>query len=319
MAKVGIRLKYTDDVAALTAENLANYDALAIFRDSGDLPPKQEAALVEFIQGGKGLVAIHCASHCFRNSDRYTALVGGRFLRHGTGVFRARIIDAQHPAIRGVKSFESWDETYVHNQLAGDIRVLMVREEKDGYEPYTWVREEGKGRVFYTALGHDEHSWKQPGFHRLLEQGIRWAAGHPSPHPSPSGGGEGGEVSDAKPFQYVDAKVPNYLPGKAWGTTGEPIGKMQLPLPPAESMKHMHLPEGFEVQLFAAEPDIVRPIAMAWDARGRLWIAESVDYPNDMQPPGQGHDRIKICEDTNGDGRADKFTIFADKLSTAPH
>jgi putative membrane-bound dehydrogenase-like protein len=54
---------------------------------------------------------------------------------------------------------------------------------------------------------------------------------------------------------------------------------------------------------------------MAWDARGRLWIAESVDYPNDMQPPGQGHDRIKICEDTKGDGRADKFTIFADKLS----
>jgi putative membrane-bound dehydrogenase-like protein len=304
LARVGIQIEFTRDVEALTPARLARYDAVAIYRDSGDLPPKQEAALLEFIEGGKGLVAIHCASHCFRNSDKYTALVGGRFLRHGTGVFRARIIDAQHPAMQGVKSFETWDETYVHNQLAEDIRVLMVREEQGGYEPYTWVRQQGKGRVFYTALGHDERTWKQEGFHKLLERGIRWAAGQTA-----------GPRKDVKPLEYVAAKVPYYVPGKAWGTTGEPVSQMQKPLPPAESMKHMHLPEGFEVQLYAAEPDIAKPIAMAWDARGRLWIAETEDYPNDMQPPGKGHDRIKICEDTKGDGRADKFTVFADKLS----
>jgi putative membrane-bound dehydrogenase-like protein len=304
LARFGIQVEFTKDVEALTPATLAKYDAVAIYRDSGDLPPKQEAALLEFIESGKGLVAIHCASHCFRNSDKYTALVGGRFLRHGTGVFRARIIDAQHPAVQGVKSFESWDETYVHNQLADDIRVLMVRKEQGGYEPYTWVRQQGKGRVFYTALGHDERTWKQEGFHKLLEQGIRWAAGQTA-----------GPRKDIKPFEYMAAKVPYYVPGKAWGTTGEPIARMQKPLAPAESMKHMHLPEGFEVQIYAAEPDIAKPIAMAWDARGRLWIAETEDYPNDMQPPGKGHDRIKICEDTHGDGRADKFTVFADKLS----
>jgi putative membrane-bound dehydrogenase-like protein len=304
LAERSIQIDFTKDVEALTPTRLARYDAVAIFRDSGDLPAKQEAALLEFIEGGKGLVAIHCASHCFRNSDKYTALVGGHFLRHSTGVFRARIIDAQHPAMREVKSFESWDETYVHNQLADDIRVLMVREEQGGYEPYTWVRQQGKGRVFYTALGHDERTWKEAGFHKLLEQGIRWAAGQTA-----------GPPRDVKPFEYVEANVPHYLPGKPWGTTGKPIGQMQKPLSPAESMKHMHLPEGFEVQLYASEPDIAKPIAMAWDARGRLWIAETEDYPNDMQPPGKGHDRIKICEDTDGDGRADKFTVFADKLS----
>ena len=68
-------------------------------------------------------------------------------------------------------------------------------------------------------------------------------------------------------------------------------------------------------RLFAAEPEIAKPICMAWDHRGRLWIAESVDYPNTKQPPGQGRDRIKICEDTDGDGRADKFTVFAEGLS----
>jgi putative membrane-bound dehydrogenase-like protein len=304
LAKADIRVEYTDDVADLTAERLAKYDALAIFRESGDLPPKNEAALLDYVGGGKGLVAIHCASHCFRNSDRYTALVGGRFLRHTTGVFRARVLDAQHPALQGFHSFESWDETYVHNQVADDIRVLMVRDEAGGCEPYTWVREQGKGRVFYTALGHDEHTWKQEGFHKLLESGIRWAAGKVPPR------------ADVKPFEYVeDVKVPYYVPGARWGTTGEPLKRMQKPLEPAESMKHMHLPEGFEVQLFAADPDIAKPIAMAWDERGRLWIAETADYPNDMQVPGKGHDRIRILEDTDGDGRADRFTLFADKLS----
>jgi putative membrane-bound dehydrogenase-like protein len=305
LAKDSIDVTYVQEVDdALTPERLAKYDALLIFRDHGDLPPKAEAALLDFVEGGKGLFALHCASNCFRNSDKYTALVGGRFLRHDTGTFRARIIDAQHPAMRGLSSFESWDETYVHDQLGKDIRVLMVREEQGGYEPYTWVRDQGKGRVFYTALGHDEHTWKAEGFQKLLEQGLRWC------------GGKVPEDKDVKPFEYVDANVPFYPPGEKWGTTSDQATrKMQLPLDPEQSMKHMHLPEGFEVQLFASDPDIYRPICMAWDARGRLWIAETVDYPNDKQPPGQGHDRIVILEDTKGTGKADKFTVFAEGLS----
>jgi putative membrane-bound dehydrogenase-like protein len=302
LAKVGIDVTYVEDVRALTPARLAKFDVVAIYRDDGDLPAEQEAALIDFVEGGKGLVAIHCASHCFRNSDRYTTLVGGRFHHHGTGTFRARILDAQHPAMAGVHSYEGWDETYVHDQLAADILVLMGRDEGGRMEPYTWVRRQGKGRVYYTALGHDERAWKDPAFHRLIEQGIRWAAGRAN---GPA----------VKPFEYVEANVPNYLPGKKWGTIGEPIRRMQKPLEPAESMKHMHLPEGFEIKLYAAEPDIARPIAMTWDERGRLWIAETVDYPNNLQPPGKGHDRITICEDTDGDGRADKFTVFADKLS----
>src|SRR5690606_40467676 len=72
----------------------------------------------------------------------------------------------------------------------------------------------------------------------------------------------------------------------------------------------------FVIQLFAEEPDIVNPIAMAWDERGRLWIVESVDYPNTFkETDGLANDRIKILEDTDGDGRADKFTIFAEDLN----
>ncbi len=77
----------------------------------------------------------------------------------------------------------------------------------------------------------------------------------------------------------------------------------------------MSVPEGFSAELFAAEPQIGKPLCMAWDVRGRLWLAETIDYPNEIQPQGDGRDRIRICEDTDGDGRADKFTVFAEKLS----
>ena len=94
-----------------------------------------------------------------------------------------------------------------------------------------------------------------------------------------------------------------------------PIGTMQKPLDPAESMKHLVTFPEFDVSLFTAEPDIIKPRWSGWDERGRLWISETIDYPNELQLEGEGRDRLKICEDTDGDGRADKFTIFADKLS----
>ena len=90
--------------------------------------------------------------------------------------------------------------------------------------------------------------------------------------------------------------------------------RVQDPLSPEDSQKHIQLPEGFEASLFAAEPDIINPIAMAWDERGRLWVVQSMDYPHELNNE-VGGDRITICEDTNGDGRADQFTDFATKQS----
>src|SRR6185436_8995778 len=69
------------------------------------------------------------------------------------------------------------------------------------------------------------------------------------------------------------------------------------------------------LELFAGEPNIFKPISMAWDERGRCWVAETRDYPHGVQRTGEGNDSIKICTDTDGDGKADKFTVFADKLN----
>src|ERR1041384_5195447 len=77
-------------------------------------------------------------------------------------------------------------------------------------------------------------------------------------------------------------------------------------LPPNEAQKKFTVPEGFEVRLFAAEPDVINPVAMTWDERGRLWVVELYEYPKGAAKGEKPRDRIKILEDTDGDGRADK-------------
>lgn len=88
-------------------------------------------------------------------------------------------------------------------------------------------------------------------------------------------------------------------------------------LPPEEAQKRFQVPKGFEVRLFAAEPNIVNPVAMCWDERGRLWVVELYEYPLGAKPGEKPRDRVKILEDTDADGRADKVTIFKDGLNLA--
>ena len=80
-----------------------------------------------------------------------------------------------------------------------------------------------------------------------------------------------------------------------------------------EAITKMTVPEGFTVERVASEPDIVNPIAMCFDDLGRIWITESIEYPR--KPAGVGRDRVKILEDTDADGRADKITVFAKGLN----
>jgi putative heme-binding domain-containing protein len=90
--------------------------------------------------------------------------------------------------------------------------------------------------------------------------------------------------------------------------------EMTQPLLPTAEHRSFRLPPGFEVQLVASEPDIGKPINIAFDARGRLWVSQSNAYPF-PDSSGAPMDRISILEDTTGDGRADKVTVFADSLN----
>jgi hypothetical protein len=105
--------------------------------------------------------------------------------------------------------------------------------------------------------------------------------------------------------------LPALLAQKEFGfdntkSSGQPY------LSPEESVKRLQVPPGWEVKVFAAEPDIINPVAFTVDERGRLWVVECYEYPN-RTPPGQApRDRIKVLEDTDGDGRADRVTVWAE-------
>ncbi|MDB5319436.1 MAG: putative rane-bound dehydrogenase [Phycisphaerales bacterium] len=85
-------------------------------------------------------------------------------------------------------------------------------------------------------------------------------------------------------------------------------------LTPQEAVKAITLTDGFSATLFAGEPEIVQPVAFTIDDRGRLWVAEAMTYPK-RAPEGEGKDRIVIFEDIDGDGKADKRTVFAEGLN----
>src|SRR5579864_1305815 len=255
MAKRNIDITYTDKPDALDPKILSKYDGLIVYANIDEISPSQEKALLDFVEGGKGFIPLHCASYCFRNSQKYVDLVGAQFKSHNTGTFRTTIANPDHPVMKGFGGFSSWDETYVHTKHnEKDRTVLEYREEGGKKEPWTWVRTQGKGRVFYTAWGHDQRTWGNPGFQNLLERGIRWATGgDPSvagPYPVTI---EMTKVAkDVKPFEYKEANVPFYPPGGR-GAGRQNLKQMQLPLDPAESMKHIVHPADLDLKLFASE------------------------------------------------------------------
>ena len=87
------------------------------------------------------------------------------------------------------------------------------------------------------------------------------------------------------------------------------------PVPAEEQRSTFTVPEGFQVELVAAEPDIAKPMNLAFDKRGRLWVSSSLEYPFAAKEGTVPRDTIRILEDANGDGRADKVTVFADQLN----
>jgi type 1 glutamine amidotransferase len=176
LASEPFNFTYTADPKDLNEANLAKYDELIIYANHTNIEPDQEKALLDFVAGGKGFLPLHCASFCFQNSPQYIALVGAQFQRHKTGEFIAEVVKPDHPVMLSIQPFNVWDETYVHTKHNNDRTVLMERVDAEGREPWTWVRTHGKGRVFYTAYGHDERVWGHPSFHRLVRNAILWAA-----------------------------------------------------------------------------------------------------------------------------------------------
>lgn len=189
--------------------------------------------------------------------------------------------------------------------VEGGKGLLVLHQGAEGLRATTLPKQSGnlgKGRVIVLNEGRKDDEWKHVAFLDKVRNNVMEAIG------------------EAARARIAAANIPDVdiynSDTIADYTKRYNVPKFQDALPPKESNKLTQVPPGFEIQLFAQEPDITKPIAMAWDERGRLWIVETIDYPNDfVETDSTANDRIKICEDTDGDGRADKFTIFADSLN----
>lgn len=208
----GFEVTQTKDGTVFTPENIAKYDAF-FFYTSGDLTapgtdknppmtPEGKAALLDAIRNGKGFIGTHSATDTFHtqpdppdrsnryvshgdNVDPYIAMIGGEFIRHGKQQ-KARMIgvDPKFPGCdRAGSGFEMLEEWYSLKEFRKDLHVLLAQDTQgmDGSDyqrspyPATWARMHGKGRVFYTSMGHRDDVWTNPVFQSILLGGIAWA------------------------------------------------------------------------------------------------------------------------------------------------
>ena len=210
--KNGFEVTHTKDGGVFTPEGIAKYDGF-VFYTTGDLttpgvdknppmPAGGKELLLDAIHGGKAFIGIHVASDTFLSSpdhfadlgdkaDPYIKMVGGEFIWHGQQQ-KARVFcsDPKFPGFADVKDgFELLEEWYSFKHLSKDDHVILwlgtwslMNTGKDSVYrrapyPVAWARMHGKGRVFYTALGHRDDVWTNPMFQTMLTGGIEWATG----------------------------------------------------------------------------------------------------------------------------------------------
>lgn len=189
------------------------------FKGGDDTPPMNaegKAALLKAIENGKGFAGMHCATDTFHSKtndkvvrsekgdevDPYIAMLGGEFLAHGSQqTAKIHFADPAFAGIAGLEDFEMNEEWYSLINLAPDLHVIAVQEtptmktnaagkrewqyQRAAY-PETWARAHGKGRVFYTSMGHRQDVWEGDIFQKLLMGGIAWAAGNVTANVAPN-------------------------------------------------------------------------------------------------------------------------------------
>lgn len=186
------------DTSWLQADSLERLNVVLFFT-TGELPfeASQREALLSFVRRGGGFVGVHSATDTFYEYEPYLAMVGGAFDGHPWHEsVRLLVEDTEHPATRHLgASFEITDEIYqfrapydrerLHVLLKLDVEGLDLKKDAvnrtDGDFALAWCRSYGRGRVFYTALGHRPEVWADARFREHLLGGLRWASGRSQP------------------------------------------------------------------------------------------------------------------------------------------
>jgi type 1 glutamine amidotransferase len=185
--ETGLNLFLEEDKDFLHSDEMKSMDVLVFgtgFRRSekqkdgsvkrvADLTPAQEEGVFDFVSSGKGLVGIHGTAWWI--GGRAVDLIGGHANWHPPGLtFTVKIEDTTHEIMDGLADFEVDDEIYM-SAWDPDIHILASAEWSDKQHPMAWVKPFGKGKVFYTTLGHGPNTFERPAMQQLVTQAVLWA------------------------------------------------------------------------------------------------------------------------------------------------
>jgi type 1 glutamine amidotransferase len=190
--KNGFEVECSQDSAVFDAD-LGKYDLLAFYTSGNPLDGKQKQNLLNAVAAGLPFVGLHSTTDSFRlpdaeEIDPFTAMLGAEFVKHGAPQkAKMKIASPQFPGVDDLdESFELFDEWYYFKKFSKEIHVIL-RQETEGMlgeeyrrppYPATWAKMSGKGRVFYTSMGHFEAVWEDKVFQTVLLGGIAWALGN---------------------------------------------------------------------------------------------------------------------------------------------
>ena len=177
------RQQQVEALKKLSAQSLKQYQGVIFANTTGDLPLPDNNALLEFIRSGKAFIGMHSASDTFHGFHPFVEALGAEFLTHGAQATVDCINqDPKHPACSHLSSqwtihdeiylMKSFERPRVHGLLTLDKHP---NDKTPGDFPIAWCRNVGKGRVFYTSLGHREDVWENPIYQKHILGGIRWA------------------------------------------------------------------------------------------------------------------------------------------------
>ena len=170
--------RVNNDLDALLADAIEPYELVVFYWTLGELTAAQKTGILEHISKGNGFVTFHSGADSFRGDSDWHNFVGGHFINHPHyRQYQVSITTVEHPISKGIDEYMTTDEQYILDYDKDKVTVLGNGLYQGALMPALWVKQHGKGRVFYNSGGHDSKATAQPMFKKLLLRGSLWAAG----------------------------------------------------------------------------------------------------------------------------------------------
>ncbi|HKX63239.1 MAG TPA: PVC-type heme-binding CxxCH protein [Verrucomicrobiae bacterium] len=270
-----------------TRAELNETDVLVLYASDGaDVAPADRNNLESYLRWGGGMVVLHDGI-CGSDPEWFARIAGGA-KKHGvTNWQTGRVslyVNSDHPITAGLSNFDLDDELFYHIQMAPEARVLATTfHTANEIVPQMWTYEKRRSRVFVSVQGHKYTTFSLPHYRGVLLRAIAWAGRREIDSLT--------RVDELAHFRYPE---------------GGPIA-------PEKAASRIQISPEFTLSLVAAEPLIANPISVEWDSRGRMWVAVTPEYPF-KEGKGRSRDAIVILDDTDGDLRMDRRSVFYEGL-----